>query len=102
MDGFEKAEGELAHKLVASLEARRDAGGQVAGQYASALIVHHERSFALVDLRVDENDEPIKELRRLHGLCKPLIPCYLRRPLNPSMPGDDDWRKTLGIPGGPR
>lgn len=102
MDGFEKAEGELAHRLVASLEAGRDAGGQVAGQYSSALIVHHERSYALVDLRVDENDEPIKELRRLYGLYKPLIPYYLQRPSNPSMPRDDDWRKKLGIAGGPR
>ena len=62
MSGFEKAEGELAHRLLAALEAGRDAGGQVAGQYSSALIVHHECSYALVDLRVDENDEPIAEL----------------------------------------
>lgn len=102
MDGFLAAEGELAHRLLASLEAGRDAGGQVAGQYSSALIVHHERTYALVDLRVDENDEPIAELRRLYGLYKPLIPYYLQRPSNPSMPRDDDWRKKLGIAGGPR
>jgi len=102
MEGFENTEGELAHRLLASLEAGRDAGGQVAGQYSSALIVHHERSYALVDLRVDENDEPIAELRRLYGLYKPLIPYYLHRPSNPSMPRDDDWRKKSGITGGPR
>lgn len=101
-DGFENAEGELAHKLLASLEAGRDAGGQVAGQYSSALQVHHERSYAWVDLRVDENDEPIAELRRLYGLYVPLIPYYQERPSNPSLPRDDDWRKQLGIKGGPR
>jgi uncharacterized Ntn-hydrolase superfamily protein len=102
MDGFLHAKGELAHKLLASIEAGRNAGGQVAGQYSSALQVHAERSYALVDLRVDEHDEPIAELRRLYGLYKPLIPYYLKRPSNPSMKRDDDWRKDLGIAGGPR
>jgi uncharacterized Ntn-hydrolase superfamily protein len=102
MDGFESAKGELAHKLLACIEAGRDAGGQVAGQYSSALQVHQDRTYALVDLRVDEHDEPIAELRRLYGLYKPLIPYYLQRPSNPSMKRDDDWRKDLGIAGGPR
>lgn len=101
-DGFESTDGDLAHRLVASLEAGRDAGGQVAGQYSAALQVHHERSYAWVDLRVDENDEPIAELRRLYGLYEPLIPYYQERPSNPSLPRDDDWRKNLGIQGGPR
>jgi uncharacterized Ntn-hydrolase superfamily protein len=102
LDGFEKTDGELAHRLLASIEAGRDAGGQVAGQYSAALQVHHERSYALVDLRADEHNEPIGELRRLYGLYKPLIPYYLQRPSNPSMKRDDDWRKDLGIAGGPR
>jgi uncharacterized Ntn-hydrolase superfamily protein len=102
LDGFEGAKGELAHKLLAALEAGRDAGGQVAGQYSSALQVHQDRSYALVDLRVDEHDEPIGELRRLYGLYKPLIPYYLQRPSNPSMPRDDTWRQEKGIAGGPR
>jgi uncharacterized Ntn-hydrolase superfamily protein len=101
-DAFEQCDGELAEKLLASLEAGRDAGGQVAGQYSSALQVHHERSYAWVDLRVDENDEPIAELRRLYKLYVPLIPYYNERPSNPSLPRDDDWRKQLGIKGGPR
>jgi uncharacterized Ntn-hydrolase superfamily protein len=102
LDGYERSKGDLANRLLASLEAGRDAGGQIAGQYSSALQVHHERSYALVDLRVDEHDEPIGELRRLYGLYEPLIPYYLQRPSNPSMKRDDQWRKDLGIPGGPR
>lgn len=101
-DGFEQSEGELAHRLLASLEAGRDAGGQVAGQYSAALQVHNERSYAWVDLRADEHDEPIGELRRLYNLYIPLIPYYQQRPSNPAMPRDDDWRKELGIQGGPR
>ncbi len=102
LDGFERADGELANRLLAAIEAGQDAGGQIAGQYSAALQVHHERSYALVDLRVDEHNEPIGELRRLYGLYKPLIPYYLQRPSNPSMKRDDDWRKDLGIKGGPR
>ena len=100
---FEKSAGEdLAERLLRALEAGRDAGGQVAGQYSSALQVHNHRSYAWVDLRVDEHNEPIAELRRLYHLYIPLIPYYQERPANPSMPRDDDWRKKLGIAGGPR
>src|SRR3954471_3223379 len=100
---FEKSENEdLAERLLRSLEAARNAGGQVAGQYSSALQVHNQRSYAWVDLRVDEHNEPIAELRRLYHLYIPLIPYYQQRPTNPSMPRDDDWRKKLGIAGGPR
>ena len=102
-DAFEKSDKEdLAERLVRALEAGRDAGGQVAGQFSAALQVHHQRSYAWVDLRVDEHNEPIAELRRLYGLYIPLIPYYQQRPSNPSMPRDDDWRKELGIRGGPR
>ena len=100
---FERhAELELADRLLVALEAARDAGGQVAGQHSAALLVYHQRSYAWVDLRADEHDEPIGELRRLYKLYVPLMPYYDQRPNNPSMPRDDDWRKELGIAGGPR
>ena len=93
---------ELAERLVRALEAGRDAGGQVAGQHSSALLVVNKKSYAWVDLRADEHDEPVGELRRLYGLYIPLIPYYVTRPTNPSMPRDDDWRKQAGVKGGPR
>ena len=100
---FEKSDGEeLAERLVRSLEAGRDAGGQVAGQHSAALLVMNRKSYAWVDLRADEHDEPIAELRRLYGLYLPLIPYYDARPANPGMPRDDDWRKQGGVTGGPR
>ena len=100
---FEKSAGqELAERLVCALEAGRDAGGQVAGQHSAALLVVNRKSYAWVDLRADEHDEPIGELRRLYGLYVPLIPYYDTRPSNPSMPRDDDWRKQAGVKGGPR
>ena len=67
-----------------------------------ALLVVNKKSYAWVDLRADEHDEPVGELRRLYGLYIPLIPYYDNRPSNPSMPRDDDWRKQTGVKGGPR
>ena len=93
---------ELAERLVRALEAGRDAGGQIAGQHSAALLVVNKKSYAWVDLRADEHDEPIGELRRLYTLYIPLIPYYDTRPSNPSMPRDDDWRKQTGVKGGPR
>ena len=102
-EAYEKADGEeLAERLVRALEAGRDAGGQVAGQHSAALLVVNKKSYAWVDLRADEHNEPIGELRRLYGLYIPLIPYYDTRPSNPSMPRDDDWRKQTGVKGGPR
>jgi uncharacterized Ntn-hydrolase superfamily protein len=93
---------ELGDRLVKVLEAARDAGGQVAGQHSAALLVYNKKSYAWVDLRADEHDEPIGELRRLYGLYVPLMGYYDQRPANPSMPRDDIWRKEVGVAGGPR
>lgn len=102
-EAYRKADGEeLAERLVRALEAGRDAGGQVAGQHSAALLVVNRKSYAWVDLRADEHNEPIGELRRLYGLYIPLMPYYDARPSNPSMPRDDDWRKQTGVKGGPR
>ena len=103
MDAFEASEAlELADRLLRALEAGRDAGGQIASQFSAALLVHHRKSYAWVDLRADEHNEPIAELRRLYTLYVPLMSYYDQRPTNPSMPRDDDWRKQTGVKGGPR
>lgn len=100
---FERSPGEdLAERLLRAVEAGRDAGGQIAGQHSAALLVYNRKSYAWVDLRADEHDEPVGELRRLYRLYIPLIPYYDQRPANPSLPRDDDWRKDKGISGGPR
>lgn len=73
-EAFEKAQGELAHRLVAALEAGQAAGGDRRGQQSAALLVVREKggyggfNDRYVDLRVDDHPEPIKELKRLLGL----------------------------------
>jgi len=73
---FVATSGSLAERLIASLEAGQTAGGDKRGQQSAALLVEQlgyedlgvEGIDCLVDLRVDDHTEPIKELRRLLGL----------------------------------
>ncbi len=68
---FESAKGRLAERMVAALEAAQNAGGDIRGQQSAALLVVKIKSSAkpwedkLVDLRVDDNPEPVKEIKRL-------------------------------------
>ena len=69
---FEKSSGLLAERLLASLAAGQAAGGDRRGQQSAAvLVVERDGGYAglsdtLVDLRVDDHERPIEELRRLY------------------------------------
>jgi len=68
---YETSKGDLAERLLAALEAGQAAGGDIRGQQSAAiLIVKGKRSLSpwqdrVMDLRVEDNPHPIKELRRL-------------------------------------
>ncbi len=95
VDVWDATAGEdLGDRLMKCLEAGRDAGGQVGGEFSSALKVVNKRSYAWIDLRADLHDEPVGELRRMYEHYKPLIPYYDTRPGSPDMPRDDVWRQT--------
>jgi uncharacterized Ntn-hydrolase superfamily protein len=64
---FEAAEGELAVRLLASLETGEAAGGDSRGRMSAALLVvpaEGEPWRRSVDLRVDYHDDPLAELSR--------------------------------------
>lgn len=73
-DIFQKAEGKLAERLLAALQAGQDAGGDSRGQQSAALLVVKESggyggfNDRYVDLRVEDHEEPIKELARIYQL----------------------------------
>lgn len=64
----------LAERLLDCLDAAQSAGGDSRGQQSAAiLVVGPEQGYAglsdvLVDLRVDDHERPLEELRRLFGL----------------------------------
>jgi uncharacterized Ntn-hydrolase superfamily protein len=112
VSAFLDTSGRLAERLLASLEAGQEAGGDRRGQQSAALAVEQtgygDTAISgidrLVDLRVDDHPAPIAELRRLYGLWqkhdlieKVYVPyqegnyqaaAELMRKANSSFPGD--------------
>jgi len=62
---FSKSTDELSEQLMCSLEAGQAAGGDMRGKQSAALKVFASEDYPLLDLRVDEHTEPVKELRRV-------------------------------------
>lgn len=68
---FESSKGDLAERMLAALEAAQEAGGDIRGKQSAALIVVSGKPSGkawqdrVFDLRVDDNPEPLAELRRL-------------------------------------
>ena len=77
---FEEAEGVLAERLIASLAAGQEAGGDKRGrQSASLLIVRESWGYGGIDdrfrdVRVDDHATPIAELERVYRLHRELFP----------------------------
>ncbi|HZC83691.1 MAG TPA: DUF1028 domain-containing protein [Rubrobacter sp.] len=72
-DTFEGTAGDLAGRLLAALDAGQGAGGDSRGKQSAALLVVREGggyggdNDRLLDLRVDDHPEPIRELIRIRG-----------------------------------
>lgn len=71
---FEETKGRLADRLLASLEAAQNAGGDSRGKQSAAIYVVKEKggygglNDVFIDLRVDDHKEPVKELNRIYHL----------------------------------
>jgi uncharacterized Ntn-hydrolase superfamily protein len=68
-DAFDATAGaSLPERLLAALEAGQAAGGDRRGKQSAALLVHASEAMPFVNLRVDDHDDPVAELRRLFSL----------------------------------
>jgi uncharacterized Ntn-hydrolase superfamily protein len=71
---YEASDDDLAGRLLAALDAGQEAGGDPRGKQSAALLVVREGggygggNDRLVDLRVDDHPEPIRELARIRDL----------------------------------
>ena len=71
---FESSSGPLAERLIDCLAAAQEAGGDSRGQQSSALLVverdggYARMSDVVVELRVEDHERPIEELRRIYKL----------------------------------
>jgi uncharacterized Ntn-hydrolase superfamily protein len=91
---FESTRGDsLARRLLDALAAAQVAGGDKRGQQSAALLLVQERggyaglSDLVCDLRVDDHERPIDELRRLYGLHDRLF----------GVTPDEDWLPLEGV-----
>lgn len=73
---YERSSGDLAERMLAALEAAQAEGGDIRGRQSAALLVVSGRPTGkpwvdrLIDLRVEDHPEPVKELRRLVHLAR--------------------------------
>jgi uncharacterized Ntn-hydrolase superfamily protein len=71
VEAFERTPGHLSQRLVAALEGGQAAGGDKRGQQSAALVIVKKNcgvwlhNDTVLRLQVDDNPEPIKELKRL-------------------------------------
>ena len=97
-ESFESSSGPLAERLIDALAAAQAAGGDKRGQQSAALIVvRRDGGYAglsdlLVDLRVDDHEAPIDELRRIYVLHQQL---FGQTPRDEWLPVDDELRAEI-------
>ncbi|HVO03546.1 MAG TPA: DUF1028 domain-containing protein [Candidatus Cybelea sp.] len=91
------AEMALPDRLMLALEEGVVAGGEQGPVHSAALLVMHEQTWPLVDLRVDwDDDNPISALRRLWEAYRPQMNDYVTRALDPVA------APRYGVPGDPK
>jgi len=68
---FESAKGDLAERMLAALDAAETVGGDIRGKQSAAILIVKPKSTGrpwadrVMELRVEDHEEPLKELRRL-------------------------------------
>ncbi|MEM9141061.1 MAG: DUF1028 domain-containing protein [Pseudomonadota bacterium] len=60
----------IVERLIAAMQAGEDAGGDKRGRQSIALRIQGPEVFPRLDLRVDDHEDPIPELRRLYGVAQ--------------------------------
>jgi uncharacterized Ntn-hydrolase superfamily protein len=97
---FERTAGNpLEERLMDCLDAAQAAGGDSRGQQSAALLVVEKDggyaglSDVVYDLRVDDHERPLEELRRLHGLH---VALFGKTPKDEWLPVDEELAGELG------
>ena len=84
---------ELSERLMRCLEAAIAAGGEAGPVRSAGMLIATTEPWPTTNLRVDDHDEPIAELRRILDLWKPQAEAYVTRALDPTQ------APSYGVPG---
>jgi uncharacterized Ntn-hydrolase superfamily protein len=66
LEGFARAQGSFAERLIGALEAGESAGGDKRGRQSAAVKLCVADPYPDLDIRADDHPDPLAELRRLH------------------------------------
>lgn len=75
-ESFKNSKGDLAERMIASLKAAEEAGGDLRGKQSAAIKIVKVKpkgppfKNVVLDLRVEDSEEPLKELERLYKIHK--------------------------------
>ncbi len=94
-ESFERAGGPLAARLIMGLTDAIAAGGEAGPVRSAGLLIAADVPWPVVDLRVDDHDDPLTELARLWSVYEPLAHDYVTRALDPAS------APAFGVPGDP-
>lgn len=85
VEGYGKRpDAHIADRLLDSLVAGLDAGGETSPVRSAALLVAHEFDFPEINLRVDDHEDPVGELHRLWKVYAPQVDHFVLRVKDPN------------------
>lgn len=93
VEAFATSKGHLAERLMLSLEAGLNAGGEAGPVHSAGLKVADRLSWPLVDLRIDWADHPVGMLRAAWEVYAPQMSAYVQRAEDPTQ------APSYGVPG---
>ncbi len=85
----------LIERLLLALQAGQDAGGDKRGRQSAAVKVVEREDYPLLDLRVDEHQDPVPELRRVYEVARQsLLPLTSMMPTKGNPAGNFDFEEA--------
>lgn len=85
----------LIERLLLALQTGQDAGGDKRGRQSAAVKVVDREDYPLLDLRVDEHQDPVPELQRVYEVAqRSLLPLASMMPTKDNPAGDFDFEEA--------